>query len=71
MEKNKTCNTCNGSGLILRKELLRCPSNHSPLKRCMYCENCNKSLYEECDVCYGSGTHNEDEDKEEDKEEDK
>ena len=50
------CKKCNGSGLIKRNKPFVCKFGHSEnVNICIFCENANKSLYIDCDVCNGSG----------------
>ena len=56
-EMTGVCRHCLGTGLVLRGDTFKCPSNtHTSLtKTCMYCENANKSRYVECYACMGTG----------------
>ena len=58
MDKKKTltrCRKCKGTGFQKKKNIFTC-KNCGPTYNCMYCENVVfKGLYEECDVCVGSG----------------
>lgn len=54
---HKRCQTCNGIGLIKRKPIICKYCSALTIKSCMYCENMNKGLYEECDNCIGTGIH--------------
>jgi len=50
------CQKCKGIGLTPREKPFVCPYPHPVnITVCMYCENVNKSLHEECPKCFGSG----------------
>ena len=48
------CVKCDGSGLQERTLIIPC-SKCSVKTGCMYCQNTNKGMYEECDECRGTG----------------
>ena len=48
------CKKCEGSGLLEKTGLSPC-SKCSVETGCMYCQNKNKGMYEECNKCHGAG----------------
>lgn len=51
-----TCKKCNGSGLVKRIKPFVCKFEHAEdVNICIFCENKNKSLYIDCDICKGTG----------------
>jgi DnaJ-class molecular chaperone len=48
------CEKCEGSGL--QEKTIISPCSKCPGKTgCMYCQNKDKGMYEECKKCYGAG----------------
>ena len=56
--KSKRCSVCNGIGFVKRKPSICKSCSMLTIKNCMYCENTNKGLYEECFNCIGTGSIN-------------
>jgi len=54
-ETNTMCQICKGSGLmkVIPFTCKRC--ENMPYENCMYCQNVNKSNYDECIHCLGRG----------------
>jgi DnaJ-class molecular chaperone len=48
------CKECLGTGLLEKTRSSPC-SKCSEKTGCMYCQNKNKGMYQECDKCYGTG----------------
>lgn len=58
LQPNKVrCTRCIGTGLIKREMAFKCENClDKPFKKCMKCENKNKTLWIECTRCFGSGS---------------
>ena len=51
------CSKCCGIGLIKRKCIFLCKSCNDKYNSCYRCENKNKSIWIECENCYGTGNY--------------
>lgn len=49
------CNACNGHGLVKIKPYVCVNCKTMNILSCMYCENINKSPWDECQKCLGAG----------------
>ena len=55
-KKRKTCLKCGGTGWQKRTHHQQCNKCNDINEKCYLCENANRTLWESCNNCWGSGT---------------